>query len=361
MSRKRHNPKPMKARARHHKAGTPPGILVAHPEARTASLSSICYNADAIEEYAPAEVGKLGVQQGSVLWVNMDGLGDVEMLQGLGDAFHLHPLALEDVLNIGQRQKVDEYADHLFVVIRMPRPESRLASEQVSLFLGQGYLLSFQEHSGDCFDAVRNRLREGRQRIRSSGADYLAYAIIDAIIDSYFTILESISEHLLHLEDVLVERKDVDVSELYQLRRDITSVRNLVRPLVDLTSHLVRAETPVISEPTQLFLRDCYDHAQRLLEAANEHRETAAGLIELHRANVTDRTNDVMRLLTVIATIFIPMTFVAGIYGMNFDPGASKWNMPELAWPFGYPLAVGVMVVIAVGMLVYFHRKGWLR
>jgi magnesium transporter len=333
------------------------------PNAHPSQVTIISYSPDLIEETEVAEVARLkeARMQGAVSWVNVDGLGTKETIEGVRDTFDLHPLAMEDVVNVGQRPKVEEFGGCFYVVLRMPRSLEARDTEQLSLFLGRAFVLTFQEKPGDCLEPVRKRIREGRARIRGSGSSYLAYAVIDAVMDAYFPVIEEYSARLLELEHrLLTESEPVPVSELYDLKRDLLTVRNWVRPLREELSILIRADSDLIAEQTRTYLRDCYDHSLQLIDQVESYRELASSLIELNRTNAANRLNEVMKVLTIIATVFIPMSFIAGVYGMNFDQERSRWNMTELGWVMGYPFALGLMLAMAVGMLVYFRKKGWL-
>jgi magnesium transporter len=313
---------------------------------------------DEAEGLTPAAAGER-VGGRPVTWINVDGLGDAEVLTALADTLGVHSLALEDVVNVGHRPKVEEYEDSLFIVLHIPgRDDGR--AEQVSLFLFKNALLTFQEHRGDCFEPVRNRIRQGRNRIRNSGCDYLAYALIDAVIDAFYPHLDQYGQRLLDLEGKLLAEEAVEVNRLHDIKRDLLSLRNSIRPLREVTSAMFHAGAGLVSEKTGLFFRDCHDHALQLIDQEETYRDLSTSLIELYRANVASRMNEVMKVLTIIATLFIPITFVASIYGMNFNPEASPWNMPELNWFLGYPAALGLMAAVAAGMLVFFRKKGWL-
>jgi magnesium transporter len=347
--------------------GSPPGTLAPPPpEAPPARLRAIAYGPEGIEteEIAgAADLGRLDPLRArhAVLWVDVEGLGDHRLIEALGERFGLHALALEDVAHAGQRPKLEAYDDHLFVVVRMPRAQPQLASEQVALFLGDGWLLTFQEWPGDCFDPVRARLREGRGRIRRLGADYLAYALVDALIDSHFPILEALGERVEALEaEALAQSGQDTVARIHALKRDLLVLRRAVWPLRDTVGALLRDDTPLVAETTRVYLRDCHDHAFQLMDMVEVYREIAIDLIDIHLSSVAARTNEIMKVLTVIATIFIPLGFIAGVYGMNFDPDVSPLNMPELRWAFGYPMALALMAAVAAGLLGWFWRRGWL-
>jgi len=296
-----------------------------------------------------------------VVWVDMDGLSDLGAIRGLGEEFNLHGLALEDVVNVHQRPKAEDYDYALFIVLRMPTIGSRVGTEQMSLFVGDGFVVTFQETPGDWFESVRSRIRDPRSRLRANGPDYLAYTLIDAVVDAFFPILESLGEQLEDLEqDIMEDPRQEHIPLIHQLRRDMLMVRRAVWPMRQLINGLLRDDHPSIDAKTQVFLRDCYDHTVQLMDMVDTNREIIAGLIDMHLSAVSNRMNEIMKVLTIIATIFMPLSFIASLYGMNFDPAKSPWNMPELEWHFGYPIVITLMLLVAGGMLVYFRRKGWL-
>jgi len=297
----------------------------------------------------------------AVVWLNVDGLGDAATVQRVGEVFGLHNLALEDVLNVGQRPKVEDYSDHIFLVTRMPRPDTTAETEQVTLFVGKGFLVTFQETPGDCLESVRERIRQGRPRLREGGADYLAYAVLDTIVDSYFPLLGEVGDQLEALEARILSDPEPEViSRLHDLKRDLTAIRRVILPIRESLTALVRDESPLVSDSTRLYFRDCLDHSFQLIELVESNRDIASGLLDLHLTMMSNRMNEVMKVLTIIATIFIPLGFIAGLYGMNFDPSVSRWNMPELSWKFGYFFALGVMATVAAAMVMYFRRRKWL-
>lgn len=304
-----------------------------------------------------------------VTWINIDGLGDIDALQVLGERFKLHPLALEDVLNTGQRAKAEPFPDYLFIVVQMAYQDRErfICGEQVSFFLGDHFLITVQEEADyDVFDPVRERIRTGRGSIRKSGEDYLAYALLDSIIDHYYPVLESLGDAIEDLEDDLIERPSREmILSLHEHKRSLAQLRRQVWPLRDVVSGLLHDPSGRITEPTKLFLRDCYDHTVQLMDLVESYKDLTSGLMELYHSSVGLRTNEIMRVLTVISAIFIPLTFIVGVYGMNFapEPPADRtlsWNMPELYHPYGY---LGVMIfmgLIAVGQLWFFKWKKWL-
>ncbi|MEK7703525.1 MAG: magnesium/cobalt transporter CorA, partial [Myxococcota bacterium] len=309
---------------------------------------------------APSEIAAWR-RPGRVLWLDVVGLGDAELVLELGSLFALHSLALEDAVNVHQRPKAEDYGDSVYVVLRMPSLVGSLDLEQVSFFLGTDFVITLQQHAGDLFGPVRERIRHDKGRVRQHGADYLAYALIDAIVDHYFPILEQYGERLDTLEERILARPEpASVSEVHAIRHELYALRRALWPTRDALAELGRTEATAISHETQLFLRDCHDHAVQLIDMVEACRELAASLMDLYLSGLSQRMNEVMKVLTLIATIFMPLAFVAGLYGMNFDPAASPWNMPELRWPFGYAFALALMASIAGGMLGYFRRKGWL-
>ncbi|UCH75289.1 MAG: magnesium/cobalt transporter CorA [Rhodospirillales bacterium] len=337
---------------------------MADPTAFQPAIDVIAYGPDSFEEIEIGNVEELVPMLGkhAVTWINVVGLGDLDLIRRLGEIFDLHGLALEDVVNLHQRPKLEEYAEHAFIVTRMvPDGSSSPAIEQVSMFLGKDFLLTFQERPGDCFEPVRSRLRSSRGQIRSRMADYLAYALLDAVIDGYFPLLEALGERLEVLEDRVIDwPADMKASEIHAVKRELLLLRRAIWPQREMINALTREALPYVSEQTRLYLRDCYDHTIQLMDIVETYREIATGLVDLYLSSVSTRLNEIMKVLTIIATIFIPLGFVAGIYGMNFDRGASPWNMPELAWYWGYPVVMGLMAALALAMLYYFYAKGWI-
>jgi magnesium transporter len=342
--------------------GAPPGTMIASPAAPKPRISVISYGADTLEENREIAPGDIGALRGKmpVLWIDVDGLGDVSVLQEIGKEFGLHNLALEDVVNLHQRPKVEDYNDHLFIVCRMPCTDPLLQTEQVCLFLGRDFVITFQERPGDCFESVRNRIRTSRGRIRKSGADYLAYSLLDAVTDSYFPVLENIGEHIDGLEEmIMTDPVPDDVKRIHVLKRDLLNVRRAVWPQREMLNTLIRDESPLIDDYTKIYLRDCLDHTFQLIDLIETYREIVSDLTDIFLSAQSTRMNEVMKVLTVIATIFMPLTLISSIYGMNFDRQASPWNMPELGWAFGYPVIMAGMLAIAIGMLLYFRKRGW--
>ncbi len=274
--------------------------------------------------------------------------------------FGLHRLALEDVLNTHQRPKAEEFDDHIFFVTRMFRPDTAARTEQLSIFLGKDFVLSFQEEHGDCLEPVRERIRKGRGRVRDKRADYLCYVLLDAVVDDYFPVLERYGEKLEALEDEVITRSEPEqIGQLHDLKRELLTVRRSVWPHREMINAVIRDANPLIAEETQLYLRDVYDHTIQLMDIVETYREIASGLVDVYVSSVSAKLNEIMKVLTIISTIFIPLGFIASLYGMNFDR-TSAWNMPELGWRFGYAFALLLMGGTVAGLLVYFRRKGWL-
>ena len=293
-----------------------------------------------------------------VTWINIDGLHDVELIEKVGTHFGIHSLTLEDIVNTGQRPKVEDFEDYIYLVFKMLRFDEttgHIASEQVSLILGPHYLVSFQEAEGDVFNFVRERIRKGRVRIRKSGPDYLAYALIDAVVDHYFLILEKIGEKIELFEDrVHAEPTPEILQNIHALKREIIYFRKQVWPVREVLNVWQKTESPLMQEAHKVFISDVYDHTIQVIDTIESFRDIIAGMMDLYLSTVSNRMNEVMKVLTIMATIFIPLTFVAGIYGMNFK------FMPELEWRWSYPVLWILLIGIFVSMLFYFKRKKWL-
>jgi magnesium transporter len=359
---------------RHGPPGSPPATLSPHlvdGKVRKPSIQIIEYDKDHLAEHEITDLTELASRFDSrkVTWINIDGLGDVEALTFLGERFNLHPLALEDVLNTGQRPKVETCPDYVFVVAQMVYQDSNrtICGEQVSIFFGKNFLITVQEEGTyDVFDPVRERLRTGRGSIRKSKADYLAYALLDSIIDHYYPVLEEIGNSIEELEDDLIEHPSREmVLTLHEYKRSLSQMRRFVWPLRDVVNGLLHDPSGYITSPTKIFLRDCYDHTVQLMDLVESYKELTSGLMELYHSSVGLRTNEVMRVLTVITSIFIPLTFIVGVYGMNFASETAEGkklplNMPELYQPFGYIGIMLFMAAIAIIQLIIFKKMKWL-
>ena len=344
------------------KAGLPPGTLIYIGEKREgkATISVMDYNAADVHEHSvakPAECARY-LASDSVTWINVTGLHDIELLEQMGEVFGIHSLVLEDILNTGQRPKLEDHGDALFMVVKMlyRRPGTgEFVSEQVSLILGPNYVLSFQEIEGDVFDVIRDRIRSAKGRIRKMGCDYLAYCLLDAIVDSDFVVLEEFSERIETVQDRVVERADTEtLQELHTLKREMVFVRKNLWPLRELVGGLEKSESELVGRDLAPYLRDVYEHTIQVIDTLELLRDALSSSLDTYMTTVSNRMNEVMKVLTVIATIFIPLTFIDGIYGMNFQ------HMPELAWRYGYAGVWGVMLLAAAGMVLFFKRKKWL-
>jgi magnesium transporter len=354
-------------RLKYHFPGTPPATLVSHAtkEEAPSVITLIQYNSETIFETQCESFEDLMRRFDPSLtnWINVDGLYDIELLRKLGERFNIHPLALEDVLNTTQRPKVEQYDDSFFIVSEMiyEGDDRRITLEQLSLFLGKTYVLTIQEESErDVFEQVRSRLRSGRGYARKMKSDYLAYALLDATVDQFYPILESVGESIESIEEVLLRKPSREtLRRLYEAKRLLLQLRRTAWPQREIFNTLIRDDSGLILKDTQIFLRDCYDHTSQIIDILESYRDLATGLMEVYLSSLGFRTNEIMRVLTVISSIFIPLTFLAGVYGMNFNTDL-PWNMPELNWPFGYILCLGVMASIAAGMILFFKRKRWL-
>lgn len=336
-----------------------PGTIAVDPHAKPPVVRVITYGPTEFHEERIDDLSRLHDHVGRlpVTWVNVDGLGDAETLHRLGEMFHLHPLALEDVVHSHQRAKVEEYGEHLFIVARMVSVHSYLESEQISFFLGPKFVLSFQENiEGDSLDPVRNALRKGLGRLRQSGPDYLLYALLDAVIDGYFPVMEHYGDRLDALDETLsgAQADWQAVREIHHIRSELLQLRRAIWPHRDAVNALLRTGSVLISHDTTLYLRDCYDHTIQIIDVLEVYRESCSDLRDYFYTLIGNRTNETMRTLTIIATIFMPLSFITGIYGMNFD------NFPELHWKHGYPFALSLMALVTLGLLFLFWKRGWL-
>lgn len=352
-------------KTRYSMPGSAPGTLLPLPKGCSVQpvIKLIEYDEHTITERVVASVDELpaaGLDDGKGRWIDVEGLGDVRLLKAFAQKYSIHPLALEDVVNIGQRPKLDQYEHHLFIVADMVYEDEsdRICGEQISLFLGKHLLITIQEAvGGDVFDPVRERLRTGAGRgfIRKTRSDYLAYALLDAIIDHYYPVLEKLGDAIEELEDQVLEHPSREcVSRIHHYKRTLMQLRRYVWPVRDLISGLMHDESGIVQPTTRPFLRDCYDHTVQIMDLVETYRDVNSGLLDLYLSSVGMRTNEIMRVLTIMSSIFIPLTFVAGVYGMNFE------FMPELRQSWGYPGIMLLMLTIAVGQIIFFKRKKWL-
>ncbi len=343
------------------KAGLPPGTLIFTGEQKTEKprISIIDYDAVNFSEKQIERIEDCFAlkDKPTVSWINVDGLHNVEIIEKLGGAFGLHPLLLEDVLNTAQRPKFEDFDGFVFVVLKMlsfDDGRQAIESEQVSIVAGENFVVSFQERPGDVFDNIRERVRKAKGRIRGAGADYLMYAMLDAVVDSYFVILEKLGEKIEAIEEQLVKNPtNRTLGQIHYLKREMIALRKAIWPLREVISGLERSESTLIKQTTEIYLRDLYDHTIQVIDTVESFRDMVSGMIDIYLSSISNRMNAVMKVLTIIATIFIPLTFVAGIYGMNFK------YMPELQWKAGYAMVWGVMVIIVGIMIYYFKRKKW--
>ncbi|HRK35213.1 MAG TPA: magnesium/cobalt transporter CorA [Candidatus Hydrogenedentes bacterium] len=338
--------------------GTTPGTISVDPQAPKPTISVMAFGpAGMIEKCLaePHEVAEL-IQEWPVIWINVDGLGDKDVIQQFGTMFELHRLALEDVVNVHQRPKVEDYEEYLFFVARMVYQDTSIETEQLSMFIGEQFVLTFQERpGGDCFSPVRERIRKGAGRIRMNGAGFLAYSLIDALVDAYFPIIEWFGDELETLEDEVLDRPvRSTVTKIHHARRDLLILRRAIWPLREAINAILRDQCATFNPETRVYFRDCYDHTIQILDLVEAYRELVSDLMDVYLSSISAKLNEVMRVLTVASTIFMPMTFVASIYGMNFT------HMPEIGWKYGYVMVLGVMAAIFVGQLIFFRRKGWL-
>jgi magnesium transporter len=346
--------------------GTLPGTLNIPDDAQPTELVLIDYSPNVAHTTRLAHpsdcrnVAKPGV----VTWLDARGLGSETVLRELGKTFRLHPLVLEDVVNVPHRPKIDYYEDHVLIILQMVRTKdsgSGVAGEQVSFVLGKEFLVTFQEEPDwDSFEPVRDRIRRGVGQIRSQGSDYLAYSLLDTIVDSFFPVLEVIGEALEELEDEVVENPTrTTIEKIHRLRRGLMKLRRYIWPQRNVINSLIRDGGELISPDVRIYLQDVYDHIVQVVDILETYREIASSLMDVYLSSISNRMNEVMKLLTVISTVFIPLTFIAGVYGMNFNPEASPFNMPELDWYWGYVFCLAIMALIAILLIVFFWRRGW--
>ncbi|PIS23597.1 MAG: magnesium and cobalt transport protein CorA [bacterium (Candidatus Stahlbacteria) CG08_land_8_20_14_0_20_40_26] len=344
------------------KARLPPGALVHVGEGRDeeVKITIIDYDERHFEERKVKKVEEClpFTDKPTVTWINIDGIHQVDIIEAIGKHFGVHPLVLEDIVDTGQRPKMEDFGNYIFVVLKMiyyDEKEDEIKTEQVSLLISQKFVISFQEREGDVFNPIRERIRGDKGHIRKMGADYLTYALMDGVVDNYFVILEKVGEKLEGMEEELVTNPTLETLQaIHNLKKDMIFLRKSVWPLREVIGGLERGESKLVQESTQIYFRDVYDHTIQVMDAIETSRDMLSGMLDIYLSSVSNRMNEVMKVLTIIATIFIPLTFIAGIYGMNFQ------NMPELSWRWGYFAVSLVMVTIGISMLVHFKRKKWL-
>jgi magnesium transporter len=354
---------------KYHPPGTAPGTL-SSPGDETdmvsvpPTISLIQYDASQFLEKTPGSFEELDAlfSPQCVNWIHVSGLGDPSLLEKLAKRFHIHRLSLEDVVTTSQRPKAEAFPDHYFVISEMiySEPGNRVAVEQISMFFGSNFVLTLRENTGpDVFDLLRRRLRTGRGFARRLGADYLAYALLDSLVDQFFPILEGLGDVIEEIENILLEKPAREtLRRLYECKRLLLQLRRAAWPQREIFGTLMRDEGELVSKETRVFLRDCYDHSTQIIDIIESYRDLSAGLMDVYLSSLGFRTNEIMRVLTIVSVLFIPLTFLAGVYGMNFQP-VSPWNMPELRWPLGYVFFWGLCLLIVAGMLAFFRRKRW--
>jgi magnesium transporter len=339
--------------------GARPGTLAIPPDSPPPKITVVQYDAEAVDRQEVDDPSRLGelARSDRITWVDVQGLGDEAVLRAIGDAFGLHPVALENAVNVPQRAKTELYENHQLVIARTPLigEDNLVRAPQVCFILGERYLLTFQERYFGFFDPVRERLQAGIGPMRREGPDYLAYAMVDAMVDRYYPVAQALSDKLEELEDIVVENPHPEVlGRIHALRRQLVVLRRVGWPQREAINAMLRDQTPFFSDRVKVYLRDTHDHIAQIVELVDSSREMASDLADAYISNVSHRTNEIMKVLTLMASIFIPLTFVAGIYGMNFE------NMPELSARRGYFVVLAVMITIAVGMTLYFRRRGWI-
>jgi magnesium transporter len=342
--------------------GFAPGTLIHVGEKKIDKLriSVFDYNEEGYEERDVKSIEECLTFKDSstVTWINIDGIHDVETIEKIGKKFDLHPLTLEDVVNTAQRPKIEDFENYVFIVMKMLYHDSagqEILIEQVSLILGPNYVISFQEREGDVFNPVRDRIRKNKGKVRKMGPDYLAYALLDAIVDNYFVVLEKIGEKIEVAEELLVKNPTPETLKMiHSLKRDMIFLRKSVWPLRELINGLKREDVRLVKEATQIYLSDVYDHTIQVIDTVETFRDMVSGMLDIYLSSLSNRMNEVMKVLTIFASIFIPLTFIAGVYGMNFK------YMPELEWHWAYFIVLGIMASVGGVMLLFFKRKRWL-
>jgi len=347
---------------RSEKAGLAPGTLVHIGDHKTERIKITLIDYDEVQlqekELKKIEESFPLKEKKSVTWINIDGIYQLDVIEKLGKHFGIHPLIQEDIVNTGQRPKAEDFDDYVYIVLKMlyqDEDKLKVKSEQISLIIGKNFLISFQEVEGDVFSSVRDRLRKGKGRIRKMGCDYLAYALMDAMVDNYFIILENIGEKIELLEEVLLENPTPQTLQtIHDIKREMILFRRQVWPIREIISGMMKFDSPLINESIGIYFKDIYDHTIQIIDTIESFRDMLTGMVDMYLSTISNKMNEVMKVLTIIATIFIPLTFIAGIYGMNFK------YMPELEWRWGYPAAWLIFAAIAIAMICYFKRKSWL-
>src|SRR5659263_273275 len=344
------------------KTGLPPGSLIhiGEKKAESVRISILDYDENQFQEKETKTIEECFPfkDKPTTTWINIDGLHQVDIIEKIGKKFDFHPLLLEDILNTEQRPKIEDFETHIYIVLKMlyyDEKTNEITSEQISIIFGHNFVISFQEKEGDIFDPIIERIRTGKGRIRKMGADYLAYSLMDGIVDSYFIILEKLGENIEDVEETMItDPKPETLRGIHSLKRKMISLRKSVWPLREVLSALERSESSLIREPTRIYLKDVYDHTIQVIDTVETYRDVLSGMLDVYLSSISNKMNEIMKVLTIIATIFIPLTFIAGVYGMNFE------FMPELGWRWGYPAIWVVMISVGILMLVYFRKKKWI-
>ena len=350
---------------RYHPPGTPPGTLteVSTSAEKPLKIRLVDYRADEITIRDDLTAGECSpyLQRDSITWVHVQGHPTEAVLDELGAAFNLHPLAMEDILNTGQRPKIEPFEDQLFIVMGLPSMDNDLVEvRQVSFFFSKNFLMSFYQEEFEPFEPVVKRLQSDGSRLRSRDADFLLYSLLDIVVDRGFPVLESFGMQLEELEEeILGGNRSETLEKIHIMKRELILLRRMLWPQREVINQLLRGDHDLVHENTMVFLRDCYDHSIQVMDLLETYRDMTTSMLDIYLSSVSNHMNDIMRVLTVIATIFIPLTFIVGVYGMNFDPGAGPWSMPELRWPYGYLLVWLLMIAIAGVMLAFFRRRRW--
>ncbi|MFZ3167992.1 MAG: magnesium/cobalt transporter CorA [Candidatus Methanoperedens sp.] len=344
------------------KTGLPPGSLIhiGEKKAERVRIRILDYDENQFEEKEAKTIEECFPfkDKPTTTWINIDGLHQVDIIEKIGKEFDFHPLLLEDILNTEQRPKIEDFETHIYIVLKMLYYDDKtneITSEQISIIFGHNFVISFQEKEGDIFDPIRERIRTGKGRTRKMGPDYLSYSLMDFIVDSYFSILEKMGENIEDVEETMITNpKPATLHGIHSLKRKMISLRKSVWPLRDVLSALERSDSSLIQEPTRIYLKDVYDHTIQVIDTVETYRDVLSGMLDVYLSSISNKMNEIMKVLTIIATIFIPLTFIAGVYGMNFE------FMPELRWRWGYPAIWAVMICVGISMLVYFRKKKWI-
>lgn len=344
------------------KTGLPPGSLIhiGEKKAERVRIRILDYDENQFEEKEAKTIEECFPfkDKPTTTWINIDGLHQVDIIEKIGKEFDFHPLLLEDILNTEQRPKIEDFETHIYIVLKMLYYDDKtneITSEQISIIFGHNFVISFQEKEGDIFDPIRERIRTGKGRTRKMGPDYLSYSLMDFIVDSYFSILEKMGENIEDVEETMItDPKPATLHGIHSLKRKMITLRKSVWPLRDVLSALERSDSSLIQEPTRIYLKDVYDHTIQVIDTVETYRDVLSGMLDVYLSSISNKMNEIMKVLTIIATIFIPLTFIAGVYGMNFE------FMPELRWRLGYPAVWAVMICVGISMLVYFRKKKWI-